>query len=269
MVLGCRSRAILVAVLAVSIDGYRVAGESFDVLLESRTGGVVEATLCLYSAPLNKEMVVKYLEQFQSVHTGRFGLLRLDMVSGYLCTGKYFADKPRQVTNFQDWLDMVKEARMPDSPVAEVLKSPRGTLLRNRSKEGEVQRFVLDGQDPSIIRKGESIFELVHMRVINPAPIFKDQPGGGRRVEMFFKVSGPLVEADCRSVTDELSKDLNLPFLSTHFRQDPFFIFAERFPIIHPLIPYPELPSEETYKKGIEMGCSIWYERRGCASAFR
>jgi len=86
---------------------------------------------------------------------------------------------------------------------------------------------------------------------------------------MFFQVTGSVVEKECESVMDQLSKDLDLPFLSMHFRRDPFFVFSERFPIVHPLIRYPESLSEDAYKKGMGAGCSLWYEHRGCAPDFR
>ncbi len=257
----------MMAVLAVAAASAGVlAGSEYDVIRETRTGALVDAVLHVHVQQLTKELAVECLNRFRSDHAGHPGLVRLSMFTNEGDARQYVDGRPTEVRRFQDWLKAARKPPQFAGDFTEVLWSMKGTVVRCRSREGQVQKFVVNGQDPSIIRRGKSAFEILHLFVVAPAPMYEDEPGGGRRVEFFFQVTGDLNEDDCRSVTEELSSRLDLPWMDTSFRRDPFFVFSELFPILHPLIKYPELPSEQSYRSGIGVHCLFLYRyHRSCS----
>jgi hypothetical protein len=88
--------------------------------------------------------------------------------------------------------------------------------------------------------------------------------GGCRRVDIYFQVTEKLDVEECRSVTAELSKMLDFPLAFTWFRPDSFFVYADTFPLLHPLLKYPELPSKDTWQDGKMVVCPVTYDEPSC-----
>jgi hypothetical protein len=174
--------------------------------------------------------------------------------------------KPAECWSFQEWIGMTKAAPKPRDAMADILKSPRGTRLRYRDRFGRIERSIVEGQDPSLFRQRGSTFELVHMSMSAPAPLLKDRPGGGRWVHLFFQaLEGEITEENCRSISEDLSKNLNLPLMLTRFRPDPIFIEPAEYPILHPLIRLREEPPEEMYRTRTAFSCVMWYGELTCS----
>ncbi len=261
--------AVLVVVLAsAAANPPEIAASSYTVISEARTGAVVDAAVYVFrdgrTHRLGKEGALTCLREFLSEHTVRPGLLKLAIFTDHGDAAKYGSARPRDVRSPQQWLDEVKALPAPQGEIAEVSKSPKGTLLRYRPNTGDIQRYVVDGEDPTIFKGERATYEILHLAVAPIAPVWRNRPGGGRRVDIYFQVTGKLDVEECRSVTAELRKMLDLPLVFTWFRPDPFFVYADTFPLLHPFLKYPELPSNDTWQDGKMIICPVTYDEPSC-----
>jgi hypothetical protein len=259
---------LVVLLASTAASPPEIAGSSYDVISEARTGAVVDATVYVFrdgrTHRLGKEGALTCLREFLSEHTVRPGLLKLAIFTYHGDVAKYGSARPRDVRSLQQWLDEVKALPAPQGEIAEVVKSPKGTLLRYRPNTGEIQRYVIDGEDPAIVKGERATYEILHFVVAPIAPVWRTRPGGGRRVDIYFRVKGKLDVEECRSMTVQLSKTLDLPLVFTRFRPDPFFVYADTFPLLHPLLKYSELPSKDTWQDGKMVVCPVTYNEVSC-----
>ena len=166
--------------------------------------------------------------------------------------------------NFNDWLKDVAAVHKVQGAMAEIVQSPAGTVLRYRSVNGQVSKTVVQGQDPTEVRVGRWKYEILHTVAVGPVPLFEDKPGGGYRLDVFLQTDAPLRERDCLRVTQNLARDLDVPSVTAHFRRDPFFILSDWYPVLHPLIKLPPLPTEQEYLTYGTIGCFVEYGKSWC-----
>jgi hypothetical protein len=150
--------------------------------------------------------------------------------------------------SFNDWLKDVAAVHKVLGAMAEIVQSPAGTVLRYRSVSGQVSKTIVQGRDPTEVRVGRWKYEILRTVAMG----------------VFLQTDGPLRERNCLRVTQDLARDLDVPWVIASFRRDPFFILSDEYPVLHPLIKLPALPTEQEYLADGEMGCVVEYGKSWC-----
>ena len=230
------------------------------------TGGVTLARAVATGGPLSEQDAIRCFDRLVPREIAPKKLLSLviyaDQSDLASLRGKGYAGE--EVRNWAVWLKMLETTPAPRHAMAEVVQTSAGAVLRYRSEAGEVSKSVIRGRDPTVLRVEKSTFEVIHMVMSGRAPIFEDKPGGGVRLDVFLQSAGPLRQGDCLRATQDMSKQLDVPWVGTDFRTDPFFITSTAFPVLHPFVKLPALPTEQAYLQGGSIGCVVQYGKSWC-----
>lgn len=252
-------------VLLLSFSGL-LHGADCTLRMRENTGGAVVGMAVSSNESLSEQDAIRCFDAFVAQETTTPRLLRLviyaDESDAASYKGKGF--QGAAIRSWDEWLKRFEAAPRPRHAMAEVVQSPMGVVLRYRSETGRISKSVLRGRDPTLIRTGNSSFAIVHFVMMGPAPIFASKPGGGMRLDFYLQTTEVLRESDCLRVAQDLSTDLEVPWIIAVFRHDPFFIMESAFPLRFPLVELPPLPTEQEYFGSGEMFCVVQYGESWC-----
>ena len=136
---------LILVFFAVQIQFF---GADYEVIREERAGGAVDATLLLQTGTLTEEAARRCYERYSSELPYKPSLLSVKLFANESDT-RLAQSAVAECESPGECRYMLRTAKQPSGPIAEVLQSPSGVVLRYRIFEASVRKTVLEGSDPS------------------------------------------------------------------------------------------------------------------------
>jgi hypothetical protein len=165
--------------------------------------------------------------------------------AGAICEGGY-----RQWRAYYD--DFPKGRLLAGSVI-----SIRGdSVLRLRTLEGTVIHRVINGTDPTNVSVGGDQFEILSISGRSRSRFEGCGIVGVVEPVLYLKTDATLSESLCKRVTSTLVERMGRKYISTDFRNDPWFLCGQ-YPIVYPYWPFEKPPAKVAYDGLPELACSI------------
>ncbi len=156
------------------------------------------------------------------------------------------------------WRRGLEDALRDRAPLAEVLSTPVGTVLRRLDEKGRVLSSVLRGANPLKVSCGSVSGELLLFTFPDP----KARLNGV--IVAYVRLRHTPEPKRLRAVTERLAKDYGFQDMYIVYRRDCWFIFDEDFPMFYPFDSDLRIPSEAEWRQSDTVVCWKEPKRTSC-----
>jgi hypothetical protein len=145
-------------------------------------------------------------------------------------------------------------------PMAQVISTREGAVLRVAFAPRKLIREVLNGRDPLQLESGGRSYEIIHIATVRS---YK----GGTSLYVFVRTASVLDEAACLAVATLISSRLTVDPAeenSIAFRNDSFFYSHADYPFLNRFEVPDTIPSEEEFQGTYVVFCGPGKDGFGC-----
>jgi hypothetical protein len=245
-----------------------LAGASTKILRLDQAGAVTDAIVVVEKAVFTNQFARDYSIEFGKQHLTGSEFVRVTVFTDTREAREFIRGRPEETHSYEEWLAMRQARPQTHGAMAQAVFSAKGAVLRFRSEDGTVKTEVLWGQDPTLIYGRNAVYEILHIWLAGPAPLFRNRPEGDRGIEVFVRTSARLELEPCKEITHELAGLFRVPMVFTEFRNDAIFAYGSRYPLVHLLYDIRVPPSVQAYIETRTVGCSETFGNLGCIWSF-
>lgn len=167
--------------------------------------------------------------------------------------GKGMAD-----SDYYLWRRGLEDALRDRAPLAEVLSTPVGTVLRTLDGKGRVLSAILRGANPLKVSCGSVSGQLLLFTFPDP----KARLNGA--IVAYVRLKQSPEPRRLRAVTERLAKGYGFQDMHIVYRRDCWFVFDEDFPVFYPFDSDVRIPSEAEWRQSDTIVCWKQPKRSSC-----
>ena len=249
--LNCRIAATIasLAFLAVQVHAMPVTR-----LTDLREGGVVCRSVLIPASLFTPFYAEQVSRDFLKSNRGTFHLLRLWIFTDEMDARRTGAGKGATDVNYAGWRQLYEMYGTHPEPMAEMIATRKGAVMRWRDREGKLGRQVLAGADPLFLRTPGGKFEILHIAVWSRSIFYGRSPKERVWVAVYLRTAD-LTGNSVRRCMQALGPELGLTEFFATFRRDTWFLMASNFPIAYRFEQHPP-PTETEYRRFWQFTCS-------------
>ncbi len=226
-------------------------------VVDKQGAGVIERGIVVAPAQFTKLHVEQFSRDFIESNKGKFKILKLviglderDVVHQMSGKGMF------HVFHGQSYISKYQAQLRMQAPVAETIVINGSAVMRWRDGQGRIERVVLGGTDPLLVRLSGSPFEILHITATKVPERYREPPEETFEIHYYVRASAPMKISTARDFTIDLIRRVGLKQIGVQFRYDKWFMDDPYFPTIYRFEPLGPVPTDQEYLKGPSVACT-------------
>jgi hypothetical protein len=225
-------------------------------------GQVVDQAIVIGAAASSYEAVKATAVEFLKRYRGERAILRLIIASTAEEAARAIGRGRVHGLGYESTVDEVQMKGFPAGPIAQVFGLSDAAVLTFRNGD-KIRSEILAGRsDPSVIQIGETVFEILHLRLTKAPSSPPDYS-----LIVYAKSSPGLSSAGVSNLTRKLERLTNGSTVFVSVRQDVWFMDDFEYPDVLPWAPVQAMPSKLEYARSSQLRCVVNRKRLSCSGS--